>query len=167
MFSSGPFYHEFFCSRGLTCDPLSQCADADECQVFTRRQGIFGAYFSYSEKCSDAGACAFHVCSEATQTGLQMALDAGSENSRHCLHQHWYIRVALIVLFIFFFMVLLACCVYFCCCRMPSLGSKEMRSAYERPSQFSYPQYARAPPPPPRSARRERSERRVYTNWVV
>ena len=137
MFQSGSYYNEFFCTTGFTCEVLSQCSNVDECQVYVRRQGISGASFAYAETCADSSTCVYHLCSAATQTGMRVALDANLENTRHCLHQHWFIRIAVILLSVLFLLVFCCCLAYSCFQRM------EPRPVYapRAPGSISGPRY--------------------------
>ena len=191
MFQSGSYYNEFFCTTGYTCEVLSQCANVDECQVYVRRQGLLGAYFSYAEACADPSTCVYHVCSAATQTGCRVPLDANLEDTRHCLHQHWFIRIAVIVLSILFLLVLCCCLAYCFCCRRTVRSRRVLRSTscVEEPPayvqrrevvqprvprsayapRYEYRKYEpapRPPPPPPPPPPAPRTPR-VYRTWQV
>ena len=176
MFQSGSYINEFTCSAGFTCDPLSLCSTVDECQTYLRRNGLFGSHFAYSEQCSDIGSCVYHICTSMSQTGFHAPLDSDLESTRHCLHQHWSIRVAVIVLSVLFLVVLMMCCLYWVCCWGPAtrLGSTRYEQLYGRklpeqdmlrradpyppyPPYTPYRPYTRprqsSPPPPPPTPR--------------
>lgn len=173
MFDGGSYYNEFSCTTGYTCELLSQCSNVDECQVYVRKQGLFGAYFSYTEVCESASTCVYHVCSAATQTGFHVPLDANLENTRHCLHEHWFLRIAVIVLSIVFLMVL-CCCIAYCCCCRPTVVNRRVpysTSCVEESRvvpRYEYRKYEPAPrPPPPKPPPPPPPAPRVYRTWQV